>query len=265
MMMMTKSIIALGLLSVVAHAIPGYDDFYSCEDLPAYWVNLADEYDVDPCLIGFNITEEQWYIDDEAACVSWGEYDGPCDTDYFCSGFNAATYGYGFQQMATLSGMVHGEFQSQHSLCPVCPPAMGPGFIDICHDGILYSFPVHEMLPSDFGSPGSMAEGGRGTWLTCDCSEVHIGHNLPAGTYWYNLAESYGLNADLVTHYNDVWYYNGQYSRVAKGKNGNSCDNTVYHCAGTTGDHFGYGGQQMAALKSASHLQTGAHADCPLR
>jgi len=259
--------IAMGLFSaaVVVRAQAVDDDYYTCERLPAYWVNLADEYEVDPCRIGFNITEGQWYIDDEAACVSWGEWFEVCEDEYFCAGADAATIGYGFQQMETLSGMFHGDFQQTHSLCPVCPSVMGAGYVDVCHDGILYSFEADEMLPADFGSPGSMAEAGRGTWLTCDCTEVHVGNNLPVGSYWYNLAESYDLDGDLVTHYNDVWYYNGKYSCVGKGRSTNACDNTVYHCAGATGEHFGYGGQQMAALKSASHLQTGAHADCPLR
>lgn len=238
-------------------------DYFSCDSLPHYWEHIADDYSVDHCRIGFNITEGQWYIDDEPACVAWGEYNGPCNDEYSCAGFDGTTTGYGFQQMETIAGMIAGSFH-QHSLCPHCPPAMGAGFIDVCHDGTLHSFPLAGMLPGDFGTPGSIAMQGRGTWLTCDCSEVHIGHSLPVGTYWYNLAESYGLDGSLVSHYNDVWYYDGKYSCVAMGFNSDACDSSVFHCSGSDHVTYGYGSQQMEALEAASHLQSGAYADCPV-
>lgn len=236
-------------------------DYFTCDSLPHYWEHIAEDYSVDDCAIGFNTTEGQWYIDDEPTCVAWGEYNGACNTDYFCAGYDGTKNGYGFEQMEALVGMISGDLE-QHRLCPVCPPTTA-GFVDVCHDGTLYSFPI-DGVSGDFGAPGSIALEGRGTWLTCDCTEVHIGHYLSADTYWYGMAESVGLVGDLVSYYNDVWYYDGKYSCVAMGQNIAACDDSVYHCSGSDGVTYGWGIQQMTALLSSSELQSGAHEDCPL-
>lgn len=238
-------------------------DWFRCETLPHYWKCLADDFGIDHCRLGFNITEDQWYIDGMPTCLGWGEYDDHCDFDcHFCAGAAARFYGFGAQQMAALADMINMN-QTIHPLCPLCPKAP-EGMVEVCHDGKKFSFPTAPKNMKDFGTPGSMAKLERGTWLTCDCEEVHRGHHIEEGTYWANVAASAGLDPMHLTHYSGVWYYNGKYTCVGKGKALDMCSEMELVCAGEDGMTYGFGLSQMHEVAMASMLPTGTHAFCPL-
>lgn len=252
-------IVAVVALSEVALA----GTYHEGATLPQYWKDRADEAGLDWSILGFNVTEPQWYYDGMPTCIGWGEFDSTCDHDTFvCPSYSGKSHGYGWQQIEFIVDML-AKGHDSHMLCPTCESASA-GSVYVCHDGVKYEMPLGAAVAADFGNPGAQGLSGKGTWTTCDCEEVHRGYYLEEGTYFGDLAEAAGLDITLVSHYNGAWYYDMKYSCVAKGSYGAACDKLVQVCSSDDELTYGSGEQQMYELHAASQLPSGKHAYCPL-
>lgn len=89
------------------------------------------------------------------------------------------------------------------------------------------------------------------------------------GNYWVGLAESastqavFPLDASLVGLVGGEWYYNCMRTYVGNGPSFYDCDADFYYCAGSSGDTYGYGQNQLTAVAEAV-VNGGKHPLAPL-
>lgn len=215
------------------------ENLYGGVDLPPFWSNLGTDYGLNETHLGFNPATGKWCYSYSNTCIRWGEWDEACDdSTYACAG--GESNGYGDEQMAMLAEMESMGLR-RHFACPDCFDK------NPCESGA---------MPGTNNGP---------IYTDCECFTHFIGEPVLENGYWWNQAQTAGLDSEHLSFFDNQWYYHDIATCVAKGSYAGICDSVGSSrvCAGVGGSTFGAASDQMAAVLAADS-NGGSHPTCPV-